>query len=282
MKIMLGGVRGTSPVVGRDFLRYGGDTTSLLVRGREGGTIVVDAGTGIGRVADVLRAPRTKTRSLLLLMTHYHLDHLMGLPSFSPLYSREWQVTFAAPVREGIRVGAAVERLLAKPFWPVQLDCLRAAIAFRNLAGRASSRPLDHQGLQIRWCPVHHPEGCTAFRIDESATGGSFVFATDIEWGQSSRVERETFLRLCREPKPADILFFDGQFTGEEYPRFKGWGHSTWNDAAQVAAASGVGRVEIIHHAPTRTDGQLMAMRSALRRVSAGAGFARAGAVYAL
>ena len=62
MKILLGGVRGTSPVAGRDFLRFGGDTTSLLVRGHEGGTIVVDAGTGIGQIAKVLRAPRARSR----------------------------------------------------------------------------------------------------------------------------------------------------------------------------------------------------------------------------
>lgn len=282
MNILLGGVRGTGPVAGREFTRYGGDTTSVRVRGRDGETIVIDGGTGLRRIADDLRRRGEGRRSVLLLLTHYHLDHLMGLPNCPWLYAADWRVTFAAPVREGILVRDAVERLFAKPFWPVQSDALVARLAFKNLRGGTSTRPFEYGGLALRWCPVHHSEGCTAFRIDEAAGGGSFVFATDIEWGRSSRAERERFLRLCRDPKPADVLFFDGQFTAEEYARHAGWGHSTWEEAVEVAVAAGVGRLEIIHHAPARTDRRLAAQGGRLRRLMARAEFARAGSVYEL
>ena len=278
MKITLGGVRGTGPVAGRDFLKFGGDTTSLMVRGgKKGATLLLDAGTGIRKLGVELEGRDGASRSVLLLMTHYHLDHMMGLPSLPMLYSQDWEITMAAPLREGVSVRDATNRLLSKPFWPVQLNQLQANIQFLTLKKPESFSPFEYQGLEIRWCPVRHPEGCTAFRVDDPAGGRSFVLATDLEWSEASKDEKEAFMRLCCEPGPADLLLFDGQFTASEYPRFRGWGHSSWQEAVRVAESTGVRRLQIIHHAPSRADRQLMELQRRLREKSQHALFAAGG-----
>ena len=257
-----------------DFLKYGGDTTSALIQGGDGAQVLIDAGTGIRALGSGLEKKHSMPH-LLLLMTHYHLDHIMGLPSLSLIYNKNWTVDIAAPIRDGVSVEQAVKRILDKPFWPVQLEQLLAKVSFTTLPGDCSSEPLRYRGLEIRWCAVHHPEGCTAYRIDEPATGAALVFATDIEWALSDAAEKEAFIRLCREPRPPDALFFDGQFTPENYERFKGWGHSTWRDALAVGEQVKAGKVLVIHHAPQSDDATLDRIDAEIRKAGTWAALAR-------
>lgn len=262
MKVLFGGVRGTGPVAQADFLRYGGETTSVLIEGAAGERLLLDAGTGMRIIAPHLQLAAGGT--MRLLMTHYHLDHLAGLPSFPLLYRRNWTLEVAAPLREKVKPEEVVRRLLAKPFWPVQLEKLRARLRFVTLSEDARGEAYEFGGLCVRWCPLCHPEGCHAYRIDEPATGAAFVFATDVEWAASTVAQQDALLALCAEPTPATWLAFDGQFTPSNYPRHRGWGHSTWADAVEVAHQTGVGRLLLTHHAPENNDQKLDAIARAL------------------
>lgn len=276
MKVVLGGVRGTSCVAHPDFMKYGGDTTALLVEGRRGERVLIDAGTGIRRLAervgkDALRSP------VLLLITHFHLDHLMGLPSLPSLYRKEASFTMASPRKEGHTLRSVVSRIMSAPLWPVAMDELHASIRFLNWTRESSFKPYRFGSLEVRWCPVHHPGGCTAYRIDEPATGGSLVFATDVEWGLSTAGEKKMFARLCTEPAPAKLLIMDGQFEDGNASAFKGWGHSTWQQTVALARELGVGRALISHHAPEETDRALDRTAREVRKAWRRAGLARAG-----
>lgn len=275
MKFIFGGVRGTSPVAQADFLKYGGETTSVLIEGQGGEKILIDAGTGLRTLGARLTAGGVKAEALLL-MTHYHLDHLMGLPSFALLYNKAWTVQFAAPRREAFEPDEVVRRVLAKPFWPIQLDKLQARLKFTTLPAAAGSVRRYH-GLEIRWCAVHHPEGCHAYRVDEPATGTALVFATDVEWRGSTEAEKRDFHNLCTLPRPADLLVMDGQFNRANIAKFKGWGHSAWEDVVEVAQKAGVREVLITHHSPQNNDAQLTEVEQAARRLWSGAALARAG-----
>lgn len=280
MKLIFGGVRGTSPVAQADFLKYGGETTSVLIEGRGGEKLIIDAGTGLRSFSARLAAGTAKAE-VLLLMTHYHLDHLMGLPAFALLYNKAWTVEIAAPRREAFEPDEIVRRILSKPFWPIQLDKLQARLMFTTLPAAAGSLRRYH-GLEVRWCAVHHPEGCHAYRVDEPATGASVVFATDMEWRSSTEAEKREFLNLCTLPKPAHLLAMDGQFCRANIARFKGWGHSTWEDDVEVAQKAGVRELLITHHAPESSDTHLNEVEKAARRLWSGATLARAGMEVAL
>ena len=275
MKLIIGGVRGSYPVAQPDFMKYGGETTSLLVEGEGGERILLDAGTGV-RVLGERLAADPKGRRVLLLMSHYHLDHVVGLPSLGIIYEPEWSIHIAAPAHDEYIVEATMSRVMQRPYWPLQVADLQSRIKFMALDGDASREPLRWGGLEIRWCPVAHPGGCTAYRVDEPATKSAFVFATDIEWPEATTDQRAGLLSLCSAPAPAGLLLMDAQYTPDEYERYRGWGHSTWRDVVELARAAGVPDVRLIHHDPRKNDDQLNALQAGVLVRHSGVVLARA------
>ncbi|MFH1279275.1 MAG: MBL fold metallo-hydrolase [Candidatus Eisenbacteria bacterium] len=277
MKVTFCGVRGTAPASGPEFNEFGGHTTAVLVHGRDGEAVCIDAGTGAidaGRILDSGGGPS----SLLLLVTHCHLDHIMGLGVFSPLHGPDWRVRFAAPRRDGPSVRDGITKILDEPYWPVRLAGMAATIEWVDLSDGAPA-PYLHGGLQVRWCAVRHNGVCTAYRLDEPATGASLVFATDMEWGRSTDTEKAAFLRFCAEPSPARLLVIDGQYTRETYTEHRGWGHGTVEEAAEIAGEARVGRLLVTHHAPDRTDALLRLVEARLAELAPNAGLARQGMI---
>jgi phosphoribosyl 1,2-cyclic phosphodiesterase len=277
MKLIIGGARGTNPVSEPRFVRYGGETTAFLIEGAGGERVLIDAGTGVRMLGERLQRT-TAASSVLLLMTHYHLDHVIGLPSLSIIYSDRWTIRLAAPRRGGVSIRRAMPRIMDKPYWPLQVSDLASHVSFRELPA-VSRTGLRYGGLRIRWCPVQHPGGCTAYRVDEPATGASCVIATDVEWSLSSAAERRAFAALSRR---ADLLLFDGQYTPVEYPPRRGWGHSTWPEAVALARAVGAKKLLITHHAPANDDRRLAAIEKKVIAAWPAARLARQGAVYRL
>lgn len=277
MKITFYGVRGTSPVTQPDFAAFGGETTSILVEGEGGERIAVDAGTGLRALGRDLGKKNRDSSPLLLLMTHYHLDHLMGLPAFAPLYQTGTQLTIAAPRRKGRTAQAVISRIFSAPLWPLQIDNIPARIEFLTLPDSSAADPFSRGGLRITWTSLHHPGVSTAYRIDEPATGASFVFATDVEWAESTAAERKAFLRLCATPGPPGLLAFDGQYGEADYPQYRGWGHSTREDAVAVAKLVRADRLLVTHHDPGNNDRVLAAGEEKLIQTLPTAFLAREG-----
>ncbi|MFH1039200.1 MAG: MBL fold metallo-hydrolase [PVC group bacterium] len=276
MKVTFFGVRGTSPVTQPAFSRYGGDTTSLLVEGAGGEQIIIDAGTGLRNLGRrLIREPHEPT--LFLLMTHYHLDHLIGLPSFAPLYRDSMRLTIASPERKGRTPEEVVSKIFDAPLWPLQIDTIPAWITFLTLPPDNGGGPFRRGWLLVRWTGLHHPGGATAYRIDEPATGASFVFATDVEWNESSAEEKTAFELLCQEPAPPELLVFDGQYDDRNYPDYRGWGHSTWQNAVDVAERVRAGQLIVTHHDPLADDSILEKIEENLTRVSPTARLGRQG-----
>ena len=252
------GTRGTHPVCGAKFRRYGGHTTCFAMRA-PGGLLMFDAGTG------AIQAGRDTPANLpiAVFFTHLHLDHIMGLPAFAPLYQPQARVTFLADGSQR----AALRRLTAPPYWPLQLDRLGARINWRELP---TSGRLTLFGIRVTWMPVPHPQPCLAYRLD--IPGHTIVIATDYE-PDAGPIDAQ-FIQFCRN---ADCLIFDAQFTPREYPHRRGWGHGTWKHGVHLARAAGVRKLILTHHDPTRSDRQIDAIARAARKAFPGACAARDG-----
>ena len=221
MKIRVGGWHGSMPV-GVE----GGGTIALLAEGAQGEQVVLDAGSGLLELWPAIRP------GAVLAMTHFHLDHLLGLPLLAPK-----RLVCILSAREDAR--EILERVFAPPVWPVDpvgcpCETWRGGV-------------FGHGGLAVSFHPVAHPDGCHAIRVDEAATGESVVLATDMEWGAMGAAEREAFSEFARG---VGRLYFDCHFLPEEIAAHRGWGHSTWEEALEAAKLCDAREVEPIHFAP--------------------------------
>ncbi|MBE7009214.1 MAG: MBL fold metallo-hydrolase [Ruminococcaceae bacterium] len=258
------GARGSVPVSGSQFSRYGGATTCALFHA-DGRFIVIDAGTGLS----ALPAEAMRASPLPLLLTHAHSDHLIGFPLSPCAMNPKLQLDVYGVTRGGLDVRAQVERLLAPPLWPVGPDMLPADIRFFELP-----ETLRFGGVTVEAMEGVHPSGVSLLRL--TADGKRVVFATDCTLADEFKPKLTEFIRGC------DILFFDGQYTDEEWPARKTFGHSSWGHVARFARACGVERLCIIHHDPLRTDDALDRAADAIRAIGPDYRFAKEGEVFTL
>jgi len=240
------GARGTMAVAGRAFNRYGGETTCFSLVTRQG-VLIIDAGTGIIALGDQLMR-QSDLPPITILFTHFHLDHVIGLPLFKPLHHPGASITLMADPRRKENWTAALQKLLAPPFWPVALRRCGADIRFKPLPRQ--SRRMRLCGAEIAWHSLRHPQQCLAYRLNIQQR--SLVIATDHELDADAT--DEAFPNFCRG---ADVLVADAQYTSVEYATHRGWGHGTWAACARLAATAGVNKLILTHHDYRRQDTQI-------------------------
>jgi len=243
------------PVTGRQFSRHGSHTTCFSLKTRQG-LIVIDAGTGIISLADRLNKAKTLP-PITILFTHFHLDHVIGLPLFKPLYRPQARVTFMADRDRPGDWTRSLKTLVGTPYWPVNLADCRAHIRFQDLPAKQTA--LQLYGIRVVWCPVWHPQQCLAYRLD--TPDQSIVIATDHEHGIPRLDER--FLQFCRG---TDKLIIDAQYTPSELTAHRGWGHGSWHEATAIARKADVGELILTHHDRYHTDTDLDAIVRKARR----------------
>lgn len=271
MRLFIGGMRGSQPCTGGTFEEFGGDTTSLLLVGSRGERLVLDAGTGMHTVARELA--NTEPGEVTVLFSHYHLDHMIGL-SMTPLFYRsDWSFRFIGPTFADEGVREAVTRILTPPYWPVPWEQMGASFEFAEFA--TDEIQIGH--CRVRACPVPHPGGCLAYRVDDTDSCKSLVFATDIEWRNRTDAQETAFKTLCREPRPADLLIIDAHFAEADIETFAGWGHTCWEDGLSIAESLGIKQVLLGHHAPEADDTTLHALEQKAKKRMPDAALARAG-----
>jgi phosphoribosyl 1,2-cyclic phosphodiesterase len=246
MRIKIWGCRGSIPSPGFATSNYGGNTTCLEVRLDDGTRIIIDAGTGIRELGNAI-LEEDGPRTLYLLLTHAHWDHLQGFPFFVPAYLRGYSIR----VRSGPLAKASLKQFLAHqldpPYFPVPFRELKAHLDFDP----GDAEELSINGTTIRPITLNHPDGGYGYRF--LSDRAKFVFLTDTELGQDHPgcLSRSEYLETCRR---ADLLIHDAQYTSEEYRRTRGWGHSTYLAATEFALEAGVRRLGLFHHDPRHSD----------------------------
>jgi phosphoribosyl 1,2-cyclic phosphodiesterase len=242
LKARFWGVRGSISCPGAEYARYGGNTSCLEVTAG-GRRLIFDAGTGIRPLG--LELARQAPLDIDIYFTHTHLDHISGLTFFSPLFDQGSSVRmWAGHLEPPHTLKTVVKSLMKAPLYPVSLEAFRASIKFMEFDCGAT---LSCGAVSMRTAPLNHPNGATGYRIDHA--GKSICYITDTE--HRPGILDSTIIGLCRD---ADVMIYDSSYTDLEYPRYRGWGHSTWEEGVRVADAAKVGTLVIFHHDPSHDD----------------------------
>jgi len=245
MRVKFWGVRGSTPTPENRNARYGGNTACIEIRLANGTLIILDCGSGLRGLGKSLeREYGVRAIQGYVFLTHFHWDHIQGIPFFAPLYRRGNTFLFHAVNRKEEEMKLVFEGQLTSPFFPVDMSVMAAARSFYDL----SHEPIEIQGAVIRSTELNHPQGAVAYRIE--ADGAVFVLATDTEPG--SPLHDQGIRKLAKD---ADVLVYDAQYTPEQLRgEKKGWGHSSWLEGTRIAFESDVKRLVLFHHDPDNDD----------------------------
>ena len=257
-RIKFYGVRGSTPVCEPNYQCFGGNTTSinveLLTDHQHKMVIIIDAGTGIRKLGqDILSGKIPKSESIFLIFSHFHWDHIQGLPFFSPAYNPDKKVAIFSPHHQmkDCELKQIFEVQMQKEYFPVQLNKMGAEIKFFTAEEYKSYLKFE-QTVEFNYRKHNHPGGAFSYRFE--AEGKSVVICTDLEHGTSIDQEVINFA------KNADILVHDAQYTDEELKSHRGWGHSSYVQAIETAKRANVKRLILTHHDPEHDDDFLTAM----------------------
>ena len=258
MYIRCWGSRGSIPVSGMEYVKYGGDTACIEIRPESGETIIIDAGTGIRRLG--LSLINDGRETCHLLFTHAHWDHIIGFPSFMPLFSDNMEIkVFRCPF-SGNYVEKMLNIVMAPPNFPVGFKDLKAKISFAD----GCYKTFSIGSVSIDTIEISHPNRGRGYKFTENEK--TFVFLTDNELGYIHKGGKEfsEYVDFC---SGADLLIHDAEYTHEEYRTKKSWGHSVFTDTLDLALAAGVKKLGLFHLNSERSDGEVDEMVESCRQI---------------
>lgn len=256
--VKLWGTRGSIPTPGPSTQKYGGNTACVEIR-TDSTLFICDGGTGLRELGvDLLRRHPDEAIVGHMLFSHPHWDHIQGFPFFEPAYRQENVFYIYGTFQEDRHIFELLSGQMRLEYFPVDFSELLARLEPADISAAGTSI----EGVKVRAFNQHHPGGSLAFSLEKDGT--KIVYATDVEL-DDLLLDREASLRdphLLRT-FPADWLEFvggaslliaDGQYTDEEYPSRRGWGHPRATTAVDLAAAAGVKHLLLTHHDPMQDD----------------------------
>jgi len=273
MRLKFYGTRGSIPICDASFQQFGGNTTCLQITFTDMNRIaIIDAGTGLRNLGRDLRAIGHKQDRIVVAFTHFHWDHIQGFPFFAQAYDPGQKITLLTLGRDQTiaNLREIFEVQMQAEYFPVQLDHMGATFEFLQIADASQHfTGINNVATVISAQRHNHPGGAYSFRIERN--GKVLVVCTDVEHGE------QIDPRLVELAQGADLLVHDAQYTAEELQKRRGWGHSSFDQAMQVAEMAGVKRLALTHHDPEHDDEFLQRIENLCRERFPNAVLAREG-----
>lgn len=254
MNITFYGVRGSYPVPNKNVLKYGGNTSSILVENGKN-IVIFDAGTGIINIGNYLKENKKSVDKIDIFLTHLHFDHIQGLPFFTPFYDNNYKINIYCPYYSNLSLESVIYSLFNHPFSPICNKGIRANMNFFELNSKKSKGIKIDEHVEVEFIKdVSHPvSGVLIYKL--SSENKSIVYATDIESPNGFGSKVKNFIN------GANILIHDAQYIDFEYYNKKnskeGFGHSTVYMALENAIKCEVEKLFLFHYNPNRSDNDL-------------------------
>lgn len=244
------GCRGSVPVSGGQFSRYGGATCCVAIR-TESAAAVLDAGTGLMDLSHRLNGEK----QIHLFLTHCHIDHILGLPLCPAVLSSQYEFHIYGADRDGLSISSQIRTLMSPPLWPVAPEQLPAKLTFHPILPK-----MDANGMLIETMEGCHPGGVTVYRL--TVNERRIVYMTDCTITDENHAALLEFCKNC------DLLLCDGQYSDEQWLTRSAFGHNRWTQAARFAQECGAKKARILHHDPAHSDSILDRARDEVRAIS--------------
>lgn len=245
------GTRGSLPSPGPHTARFGGNTSCLHVETPQGRSLIFDAGSGIRRLGDRLAVPG-RSVDVDIFLTHFHWDHIQGLPFFGPLYDPEARLRLHGARQGDVDMPTLVAGQMGPVYFPIPYEAVAAQLSFHHL----DEEDPRVDGVAVDALRVRHAAHTYGYRISAGEARLAFIPDNELRGGHYP-VAEGWYDELVRFLDGVDVLFHDAMYTSQEYEAHVGWGHSSFEDAVTLAERAGVRRLYLFHHAPERSDDEL-------------------------
>jgi phosphoribosyl 1,2-cyclic phosphodiesterase len=247
MKVTFYGVRGSIAAPGRDTVKYGGNTSCLLVEPDDEVVLIFDAGTGIRELGKLLESD---SRDIYLLFSHHHWDHIQGLPFFKPIYQQGRTIYLLSNYMDKGSETTVLDQMI-DPHFP---------ITGAELLANIEVLPFDERGAvkigsaRVSSIPLNHPGGGSAYHVERA--NSTLAYITDNELSPPGEA-KTSYAEWVEFVRGVDLLIHDAMYLDKELPQIHGWGHSLISQALQLGLDAEVKHMVLFHHDPSRTDLQL-------------------------
>ncbi|MCA1842234.1 MAG: MBL fold metallo-hydrolase [Actinobacteria bacterium] len=255
MKVSFWGTRGSLPSPRPGTTRYGGNTSCVEIRTRDGSVVILDAGSGIQRLSDF--GPGVDRVDVLL--SHLHMDHILGLGFFGALFQPDLEVNIWGPPSATFDLRARLSRYLSPPLFPVRLADLPCRLILHDVPRGTFDLP----GMSVTADLVCHPGPTLGYRLAADGAVLSYIPDHEPALGDAAFLDSPAWTSGFPLMAGVDLLIHDAQYTDDEYPSHVGWGHSTLSQAMLLAEAAGATTFAPFHYDPGHNDSQLDRLFSA-------------------
>jgi CheY-like chemotaxis protein/phosphoribosyl 1,2-cyclic phosphodiesterase len=278
MLVRFWGTRGSIATPGPTTNRYGGNTSCVEIVTSAGQRFICDCGTGARSLGGYLMANAPKPIEAAILLSHTHWDHIQGFPFFAPLFIPGNKITVCGPKGANSSLPEVLAGQMEFTYFPVELGQLGAQIEYRDLAEGVN----EVNGVRITAQYLNHPAVALGYRFEADGVSVLYLcdhepyweslWRTDMAPGTLDAILHEGDRRHAAFMQNADVVIHDCQYTPEEYPAKKNWGHSTYSYVTQIAVAANVKHLYLTHHDPTHSDDFLDDMQAKARQIAASLG----------
>ena len=250
MDVTLWGTRGSLPSPGPETVRYGGNTSCVSVLSPTGTFLVLDSGTGIRRLNSKL--PKNIHR-VDILLTHLHMDHIIGLGFFAPLRSPAYEVHLWGPANVTRALHLRLSRYLSPPLFPVHLRDLPCTLALHEVG----DEEFDILDFHITSDFVCHLDPTLGYRVETDVASLAYLPDHEPALGVENFPNHPEWTSGFALSDRVDLLIHDAQYTTEEYNERVGYGHSSISQTIRFASMAGVRHLVPFHHDPNHSDSDL-------------------------
>ena len=246
MDIKFFGVRGSTATPGSEFSKFGGNTSCTEIIHSDF-QIILDAGTGFKGIQIRKDVP------VVILFSHFHFDHIQGLPFCRDLLSPDTPIYFSSALVSKEELRGILGSCFSPHYFPIELIENLNHIQYLEFKDAAK---LLKKSCEIRSVGLRHPGGASGYRFHTSQ--GHFCYFLDHEYND------ETASELISASKEAKLVIWDGMFTNEELAMRAGWGHSSIEQGSEFLKKTGAKSLAVCHHSPYREDSEMLQLENKL------------------